>query len=488
MPSEWSWWLGNRDVYLRERAEELEGALASQAAAARQRETALARQTGSLEQRLNRLTELVDALAELGDLREELDLFIDARQARRGVQDLLVSLGAFGGADGAVVGAANGSVAPPDDVPEYWLTAAARGLLDVVDGGDEAGSRALVEARRRDDARTTDFVALVLALVGRADADEIVAPSHLVTLLPDTASSPVTVLQRAIWTAAAGGALGKGGREAVAAWLAHISSNAARTVDETAQMWAGRRSVPRAARPDVRGLPVETRTKLQKLADCEAILSRLRVTREAVGSGVAGDWRTGFQAAVVRLVDEGSPVERPIVRRMGELRRLTTSAAAAESRRGLVDPDASAGELIDLVDGDLLDEGADPALTTLAWEAMEPAIIAVARLLAEQVAVDEHELTVTMRIGAAEVLVDGSPLPATAADAAEAAALERFPLPSGLLKGLRGDDDESARAAEAQRLAATLDTTRASVAELRRRVAEQQANVAASLAVIAAAD
>jgi hypothetical protein len=472
-------------MYLRERAEELEGALASQVAAAGRREAALARKTGTLEQRIDRLAELVDALAEMGELRDELDLFIDARQARRRVQDLLVSLGAFGGAGGDVVGAAKESVAPPDDVPGYWLTAAARALLDVVDSGDAADSAAMVEARRRDEARTTDFVALVLALVGRGDRCDTVAPGHLVSLLPDDASAPLTVLQRAIWTAAAGGELGAGAREAAGAWLARITANQPRSVDEIARAWTSRRYASRGFRTDLRGLSAEVRTKIQQLSDSEAALEQLLARRAA--DSAPSDWRAGLQAAVIRLVDEGSSVERPILRRMAELRRDTESVSATESRRGLVDPDAPVGALFELVDGDLLDEGADPALTGLAWEALKPAIVAVARHLAERVVIDESELTVTMRIGATELLVDGSPPPATVSEAAQAAALERYPLPTGLLKGLRSDDDEAARSAEAERLLATLDTARSSVAELRRRVAEQQAHVAASLAAIVAA-
>ncbi len=211
--------------------------LAAQAAMARSREASLHRRLRSLEgdlsSRVEVLTRLVNALIELGEVREELALFTPARRARDAARALTQAV---------VTG--EGDVShlrrSPDlvDVPGYWLVPAALAVAELPAGrlDREAAEEALLRDRRR----AATYLVAVCALVGQPGLAREWVPGVLdAPVLPaagwgsaDGAPEPspgagegpdevgVTGAERALWVAAAAGHLGGDGVEVVRRALA----------------------------------------------------------------------------------------------------------------------------------------------------------------------------------------------------------------------------------------------------------------------------
>ncbi|KAJ8138295.1 hypothetical protein OY671_008492, partial [Metschnikowia pulcherrima] len=138
--------------------------LAAQAAMARSREASLHRRSRSLEgdssSRVEVSTRLVNALIELGEVREELALFTPARRARDA-----------GRASTSAVVTGEGDVShsrrSPDlvDVPGYWLVPAALAVAELPAG--RLDREAAEEALSRDRRRAATYLVAVCALVGQ---------------------------------------------------------------------------------------------------------------------------------------------------------------------------------------------------------------------------------------------------------------------------------------------------------------------------------
>src|SRR5690625_3922932 len=127
-------------------------ALDAQIAATRNRlNSEMRRISGSLEQRLDRLSTSFDAFVELSDVRALLAVFTDSAAVRYRTHRLL---------EGAGTGDGTG-----DDVPGYWLSPAARGLAAAVRGDAAATRSAVAEAAEVDALRAGTF-----ALLGTAAA------------------------------------------------------------------------------------------------------------------------------------------------------------------------------------------------------------------------------------------------------------------------------------------------------------------------------
>src|SRR5690606_35175458 len=149
--------------------------LAAQAAMARSREAALNRRLRSLEgdllSRVEVLQRLVNALIELGEVREELALFAPARRARDAARALTRAV-VTGEGDVSHLRRA------PDlaDVPGYWLVPAALAVADLPAGRVDAD--AAQEALLRDRRRAATYLVAVCALVGRRSAERRVGTAR----------------------------------------------------------------------------------------------------------------------------------------------------------------------------------------------------------------------------------------------------------------------------------------------------------------------
>jgi hypothetical protein len=356
--------------------------LAAQAAMARSRESALNRRLRSLEgdlsSRVEVLTRLVNALIELGEVREELALFTPARRARDAARALTRAV---------VTG--EGDVShlrrSPDlvDVHGYWLVPASLAVADVASGRLDAD--AAQEALLRDRRRAATFLVAVCTLVGQpalaaawtasvldapvvpgagwGSADGGAAGSDTVTPSGGPAEVLVTGAERALWVAAADGLLGGEGADVVRAGLAQRLA----LLDDAAR--ARLRTVLLVEPPALPGndsgwgTPTGAPDQLETLR-AWAGWSHAVVAGEVVvpaPAGPAGDPVTTAGApgaavtagdallrVVTSLVDEGAPIERDLLQRAELLGERVGRTAEDDGPAW----DAPVGSVVDLVVAD----------------------------------------------------------------------------------------------------------------------------------------
>lgn len=511
MATDWRWYFGDRDHYLRDKTEQLASELAAAASRERSERFRLAKQQGSLEQRLNRLTDDVYRLVELSDLRDELDVFADNEAVRRRVRTALVAM--------ELLGPSGRPMAPPsaielrDDTVDYWLGPATRSLPRVLAGADPSTDPDVAEARRRDPGRTDRFLALVLTLAGAGPRAGSLVPA----LLGPVADGQVSGVQRALWLAAASGGFGSDARTAVADWL---RQQLAASPEPSAADGGRCRDRAQARNPGraalLKGLPRQVAEAyegpLQAAWGLEAVTAVMTAAATAwseppAASGIDEATRAQLQGALVAMVDEGTPAEAPLLRRAEALRRQlrTEGEAAAGSGPVLPDPDALAGRLVDLVLDDALPAVAAPAtpasgvpagaapsalpgevapgpLGALAWHAgaavLAPVVQALARAAATLPTVVER---IDVTVGPQVLRVGPDPLaPGEAEAAARAAAEVSYPLPGGLLGRLKDDDHVDARQDEYRRHLTRIEAVQAALAALRAEVERLRAQPAAA--------
>ncbi|MEZ5412221.1 MAG: hypothetical protein R2761_29585 [Acidimicrobiales bacterium] len=511
MATEWRWYLGNRDYYLRDKTEELASRLAAAASRERSERYRLAKQQGTLEERLNRLADDVHRLVELSDLRDELDFFADNEAVRRRVRTALVAM--------ELLGPSGRPMAPPsaidlrDDTADYWLGPATRSLPRVLGGAEPELDPDVVEARRRDPERTDRFLALVLTLTGDGARAGALVPA----LLGPVPGGQVSTVQRALWLAAASGSFGPDARTAVADWLARQTpaspeapAGSSERSSADAERWAAR-AQPLGPDPTHTALlkrlpgPVARvyEGPLRAAWGLEALMAQRSAAFAAwseppAGTGIDDAIRARLQGALVAVVDEGAPAEAPLLRRAEALRRQlrTEGEAAAGSGPELPDPDAPAGRLTDLLLDDALPPPATPPtsanpvgaspptpsprveaaapgpLAALAWQAGAAALAPVVRSLARAAArlpsaVEPFEMTVGPQV----LRIGPHPLaPGEAERAAQAAAEASYPVPGGLLGRLKDDEHADARQNEKQRHLSRIEAVVAALAALRAEV------------------
>ncbi|MGW6264185.1 hypothetical protein [Cellulosimicrobium funkei] len=374
--------------------------LAAQAAMARSREASLHRRLRSLEgdlsSRVEVLTRLVNALIELGEVREELALFTPARRARDAARALTQAV---------VTG--EGDVShlrrSPDlvDVPGYWLVPAALAVAELPAGrlDREAAEEALLRDRRR----AATYLVAVCALVGQPGLAREWVPGVLdAPVLPaagwgsaDGAPEPspgagegpdevgVTGAERALWVAAAAGHIGGDGVEVVRRALAE---RVALLDDDARARWRARllEAAPSLPEPPADGAAwgspeaagdVAGARRRAAAPDALPLLrswtawSRALVAGEvAVPAPDPGPLPAGTPEApgaallhvVASLVDEGAPVERELLDRAALLDERV-GRAPREDGPGW---DAPAGTLVDLLVEDA--RGTDPGRAALA--------------------------------------------------------------------------------------------------------------------------
>lgn len=219
MSSDWS---QNRAI------RDLSEALGAQAAAAASRQRALDRRLqalqGDLSTKVDTLTTQLNALIEIGELRDELTLYLPMRRARDAAEALTRAV-LHGDGDLTYLRAS------PDlsTGGDYWFPPAALAVVDVRDGViDDA---ALATALRLDRARTAAYVVAVCTLVGHPELAVALVPDCFVAGAagapsagfgtaggeapagepePTPSAPPVAVsrLERLVWRAAGAGLLG----------------------------------------------------------------------------------------------------------------------------------------------------------------------------------------------------------------------------------------------------------------------------------------
>lgn len=361
------WYTENRQNRALEDLRDQMAAASSEASSLRSR---LSQVQGTMETRLQRLTTAFDAFVELSDIRESLIGFADAAEVRRHAGQVLAALAS--GETPTRVG---------HDVPAYWLAPAVEAIRGLAAGTLEEAQ--LAEAMKRDELRTSTFLCLALAALGRRNE---VRAEWLGTAFGQLAADgTVTRTQRALWTAAARGGFGAEGQHWIVTQLKVDSAGA--------QRWAA------VVKERATGLPVSAAPPFKEFSTqfkAGADLSRLRAGVEAITgdtSVLEPDGALAYAAgdkpdpdstsALLRLlISEGSEPEREMLARVGELRAKVTNGTAP-SNGALSD---SAGKLGELIAADL-------------GKADEPHLAATAlRVVASVVLDDAEELARTANL------------------------------------------------------------------------------------------
>jgi hypothetical protein len=345
----------------------------SQARASQSRLKAeLSKVSGSMDQRLNRLSAAFDAFVEISDLRVTLGLFDVHGRVRHQAKQLL---------DGSFVG----EVA---DAEGYWLAPALAGLRGVADGAVDEEAVALATAR--DPLRANAFHVLLAAVLGGRP------PSLPFPALPES----VPMYQRAMWLLAADGFLGVGGWELARSRCAEVVSG---LTDDTLLDALRAAAVPHTT--------VQVPKELDGGGDLTAALqasARLTALRTWVAEALDG--YTGEPAATVDplvrqslalLIDEGSPVELPLLARERELRAVIEGKETAKSTW-----DSPVGSVVELLSADLSAE--HPDRRALVVRASAPLLLSLGEMYAKSARAEPSDsLTVRTRRGQVTITSTG---------------------------------------------------------------------------------
>ncbi|MEV0283121.1 MULTISPECIES: hypothetical protein [unclassified Kribbella] len=269
---------------------------------------------GSLDSRLRQLSDAFDAFVELSDIRYELIGFADAAEVRRHATQVLTALAS--GQQPPAAGAA---------VPGYWLQPAVATIHGLSAEATALPDGPLSEAMALDKDRTSIFLCLALAALGRRD---LVQNTWLETAFGTPADGKVTRLQRALWSTGARGGLGAEGQTLVIerlrehvkglSWLETVLSRG------------------KAVRHPHPGF-----TEIATAANARDRLSQLRAAVDTIAGDTTvrepdrdlayGEPDPDSASSVLRmLISEGSEHEREPLSRVAELRaRITNTSAAA---------------------------------------------------------------------------------------------------------------------------------------------------------------
>lgn len=399
------WWFKGGSWYDLQQQDELASLHASHARATSRLSSKLreeAKRSQDLSTRLSRLEDAVVAMVELEDLRGVMDNFSDAAATRRYARDVLAHIPALGRVP------STSTPEPPPDVPGYWLHPAVRAVDARMRGDQAAEVAAADEARRRDAARTAQFLAAVAILMGSA-----VAEDDLATLWPT--SREVSPYQRALWLAVAAGGLGADARAGLTSALTWVLT---RPEDGEPELGDPLRLVqvrmPSASRrsdslEDVvmsaflaRRDPRDPPTAAEALADLSVrVTSALEAGRALREQGEVPD---GVADLLAQVVSAGAPEEEPLVQRIIAIRQALAAIGASTSIAAPALLDDEALDVLELVRGDLA-EGADPGARAVAVMALREPIERVAEQLGQLARQPISERTEVRLVGGITVTV-----------------------------------------------------------------------------------
>ncbi|HEU5469989.1 MAG TPA: hypothetical protein VFV67_05000 [Actinophytocola sp.] len=362
----WDWYDYRQDRQIGELQSQLGGVEASLHAARRSTkrlQSELAKVSGSLEQRLGRLATAFDAFVELSDLRMTLTLFDAHARVRHRARQM------FG--EHPLPGELS-------DVDDYWLAPALSALQAVTDGTPP--DEALALARSRDAHRAALFHVLGTALLGRPDA---VTEAMVADALPELDASPL-LYQRAVWLLAADGALGAGARERVLRLgVDRLAALDQRVRSESVTAW---RAAVKPDRPISVPRPLVQATALINALDAG---ERLAVLRTWVADALeqadkpAPEVDIAVKHSLQLLVDEGSPLELPLLTRERELRKVIESSGTV-TRSAVPDGwESPVDSLVALLRADVVDDSR-PGRRALAIRISAAHVIDAAEALATQ--------------------------------------------------------------------------------------------------------
>ena len=454
---QWWWSDYHRERWEREQIQDLQASASRTSGHADRLRSQLTQVQGDLSQKVNRLAAAFDAFVELSDIRADLAVHSDAAVARHRVRQML-----------AAITAGQPPAAPElPDVDRYWLVPAARALRARLTGDGSAADRYAAQAGELDAARAGYFLAAATRLAGPTDRDD----AQLTGLLPAPSSSPVHRAQRLCWLAAAAGAFGASGRDALVGVL-HQALGTPADGQPLPEPWTGAPAGNGAgsAGDELAALHkscIEPEPDAPAADTADGPSPMLVPLRELVGG----------------LVDEGHEPERALLRRVEELRAVVEDGAAPPAYRAWDEP---AGTVAELVHTDIVGGGAAPGARPVAVRAAAPWLRALAQRIADRGRLSSPEATsVSIRGQEVAITVDGPDQAALSAVKAEVSQAYR---PSGVGQRLFGAG--RVREAETAELERVDTLTRRAVDEFQKRSqqeAEQRARIDSELGAISQA-
>lgn len=335
---------------------------------------------GSLEQRLDRVSATLDAFIELSDLRATLAVFAPHALARYRTLTML---------DGTVP-----DTLELEDVPDYWLPPAARGLHALLTGSPTAALPHFDEAARRDPERAAAFSVLATALTRAEYARTLGGPGDLLPHLP-APDEQVTRGRRALWMLTADGSLGEDAREyLLLSTLRHWSRIEAELPALTPPSGGASSGNRRGGTASRGGHELNARAQaVEKLTALHADIARITAlgSEDAPVEGVAPDEGSAafLSEALVSLVGEGTSEEAPLISRANELRAVIENGGGGR-RPGW---DDEVGTVATLLEQDLHASGTAPHRSTFALVLQRPAVMRTVGDLVEQAATPLPEST-----------------------------------------------------------------------------------------------
>ncbi|MEV0650390.1 hypothetical protein AB0I28_34540 [Phytomonospora sp. NPDC050363] len=253
----------------------------------------LTRLSGDLSGRIDTIGRALDSFVELSDLRFELAVHQPAAAVRAAVRAYLVAA-----ADSSAVAAA--------ELPEatgYWLRPAALALSARLTG--DGSTAHLAAAHALDHRRTELFLATALAATGHPDA----AAEHLPQAVGDF-HGELTRAQLSLWLGSVHGHFGRTGDDFLDTWM---RERLAGDEDPAAKAAWDEFGAKRLHVTPVTGAP--------RAAHFAARLDRLRAFCVESMAAAPPKGREELFSLIEDLVDEGTPLEAPLLRRSLELRR-----------------------------------------------------------------------------------------------------------------------------------------------------------------------
>ncbi|HEY7598071.1 MAG TPA: hypothetical protein VH969_33355 [Actinophytocola sp.] len=358
--------------------------LASARSSQRRLNAELSKVRGSLEQRLDRLSAAFDAFVEISDLRMTLVLFDEQGRVRHQARRLLAGTGP----DGEV-----------SDVDGYWLAPAVSALRVAVDGVVDADSLNLAKAR--DPQRAAVFHVLGAGLLGgRSTVDA--------GLLADVLPVPAATMprhQRAVWTLAADGFFGPAGWELVRSrgveFVRALPDDARGSAVDALRAIGTAGATSTSPPRELEGLGDVT-IALGAGASLATLRSWVEETLAGYPSEPPAEADPAVRPVVELLVEEGSPVEQPLLVRERELR------AVIEGKGGQPPAwDGPAGETVELLRTDAKD-ASHPARRAAAVRICGELVITAAERLAATARADApYRVEARTRQGLVTITADG---------------------------------------------------------------------------------
>lgn len=300
----------------------------------------LSKVSGSLEQRLTRLSAAFDAFVEISDLRVTLGLFDSHGRVRHQARQLL----------------AGEPVVDVTDADGYWLAPALIALRGVADGALDEDALSLATAR--DPLRAKVFHVLMAGVHGgRLPAVADVLPA---------VSESVGRHQRAIWLLAADGFFGPAAWEHCASLLSEVADE---SIEDTLRSVSAPSTVTQVPKElDGGG---DLATALQACEKLTALRAWVTSTLDKYTAEPAQAVDPLVRRTLDLLIDEGSPVELPLLARERELRAVIEGKNEASTTW-----DSPIGTATELIREDLTAE--QPDRRALALRASTPLLLSVA--------------------------------------------------------------------------------------------------------------